>query len=92
MEQKIKEKLLLDLIDKMSDMGADRMKPKSLGVEVQAKDPVALKEGLDKARDLVGKEPELDSVSHDHEAQPSEDDDEHRLLDLLGDDDDELGR
>ena len=42
LEQMLKEKLLEELIDKMSDAGGDRLKPKGLGVEVQAKDPQAL--------------------------------------------------
>lgn len=92
MEQMIKEKLLEELIDRMS--GDDRMKPKGLGVEVQAPDKEHLAEGLDKAKDLLNKgaaeEPEL-------EAQPdnSEEDDEQRLLALLEDEgaeEDEEGR
>lgn len=94
MEQMIKEKLLQELIDRMSDAGADRMKPKGLGVEVQAADPEHLKEGLDKAKDLVGKAPmKGDSSLPDEMAsddQPSsEEDDEQRLLQLLAEDDDD---
>jgi hypothetical protein len=80
----IKERLLNELIDKMSD--DPRMAPqKGVGVEVQAKDPAALKEGLDKAKDLVGEGgmPEQDPES-----------DEDRMLELLSkddDDDDEYG-
>lgn len=86
MTQMIKEKLLEDLIEKMSEHPSELMKPKGLGVEVQAKDPGALKEGLDKAKELVGKGGEMpgeESGEHD------EGDDEQRLMALLGDDDDE---
>lgn len=84
--QMIKERLLNELIDKMS-VGDDRMKPKGLGVEVQAKDPDALKEGLDKAKDLLGSDDlpasDVDAGSSDH------DDDEERMLELLAKDDDD---
>lgn len=82
MEQMIKEKLLEDLIGKMSDGMGDRMKPKGLGVEIQAPDKAHLAEGLDKAKDLVS---HTDAMPESGDG----DDDEQRLMDLLGDDDDE---
>lgn len=81
MEQMIKEKLLEGLIDKMSGGMADRMKPKDLGVEVQAPDKEHLAEGLDKAKDILGK----DVASDDG----GDEDDEQRMLELLDHDDDE---
>lgn len=81
MLQMIKEQLLQELINKMSD-GDDRMRPKGLGVEVQAKDPAALKDGLDKAQEIVG-----DSESGAHDA--GSDDDESRMLEMLAKDDDD---
>lgn len=86
--QMIKERLLNELIDKMS-VGDDRMKPKGLGVEVQAPDKEHLAEGLDKAKDLLskGEAPEMDAEPSDHG------DDEERMLELLAqDDDDDEGR
>lgn len=85
MMQMIKERLLDELIDKMS-VGDDRMKPKGVGVEVQAHDPEALKEGLDKAKDLVGSAhaPEMESMP-----EHGSDDDEGRMLELLAQDDDD---
>jgi len=89
----IKEKLLEELIAKMSDAGSDRMKPKGLGVEVQAPDKEHLAEGLDKAKDLLSKSdaPELEASepSPEHDSDSSEEDDEQRLLALLEDDEDE---
>lgn len=85
-EQRMKEKILESLMDYLTDNEAGRMKPKGLGVEVQAPDKEKLQEGLDKAKDLVGKAdmPEgMDAAPHD------EDSDEQRLMDLLGDDDDD---
>lgn len=81
MLQMIKEQLLQELINKMSD-GDDRMRPKGLGVEVQAKDPAALKDGLDKAQEIVG-----DSEPDAHET--GSDDDESRMLEMLAKDDDD---
>lgn len=83
MMQMIKERLLNELIDKMS--GDDRMAPpKGVGVEVQAPDKAGLAEGLGKAKDLLDKgavpEPEA-SAQHDPE------DDEERMLQLLAEDD-----
>ncbi len=99
MTQMIKEKLLQDLIDKMSDAGGDRMKPKGLGVEVQAPDAAHLADGLDKAKDLLGKGA-LPTGGDDEMPMPGdgkdggdEEDDEHRLLQLLeNDDEDDKGR
>jgi len=88
MEQMIKEKLLEELISKMSDAGGDRMKPKGLGVEVQAPDKEHLAEGLDKAKDLLGKSDSPDLEDAEPSADSSEEDDEQRLLALLDDDDD----
>lgn len=79
MSQMIKEKLLEELIEKMSSAGGDRLRPKGLGVEVEAPDKAHLADGLDKAKDLLGAK----------EQASSEDDDEQRLLELLGEDDDE---
>lgn len=83
MERMIKEKLLNELIGRMSDMGGDRMKPKGLGVEVQAPDKEHLQQGLEKAQDLVSKAPAAEA------SEGSDDDDEKRLMALLGDDEDD---
>lgn len=83
MSQMIKEKLLEELIEKMSSAGGDRMKPKGLGVEVQAPDKEHLAEGLDKAKDLIQKPGESEP------SEGGEEDDEQRLMALLDDDDDE---
>ena len=85
MMQMIKERLLNELIDKMST-GDDRMKPPGVGVEVQAKTPEDLKAGLDKAKDLVS------SADTGGPAQSNPDDDEQRMLELLDDDDDDKGK
>lgn len=85
MMQMIKERLLDELIDKMSD-GDSRMKPvHGLGVEVQAPDKAHLADGLDKAKDMLdsGKVPEPDSSEHG-----DPDDDEDRMLQMLADHDD----
>jgi hypothetical protein len=79
MEQMIKEHLLKELIEKMSDGAGDRMKPKGLEVEMIGKGEPA---------------PELEA-SKDHELEEpsehdgSESDDEQRLMELLGDDDED---
>lgn len=88
MSQMIKEKLLEELIEKMSDAGGDRMKPKGLGVSVEAPDKAHLADGLDKAKELLGKgaEPEDESAPPSGD---SEEEDEQRLLSLLDDDDDD---
>lgn len=88
LEQMIKEKLLNELIDRMDSSSGDRMKPKGLGVEVQAPDKAHLAEGLDKAKDLLdkGSAPETEMGGGDSE------DDEQRLMALLDDDDDEKGK
>jgi hypothetical protein len=82
--QMIKEQLLQELIGKMSD-GDDRMKPKGLGVEVQAPDKEHLADGLDKAKDLLasGAAPEPSDEGS------GSDDDEERMLQLLAEDDDD---
>lgn len=82
MMQMIKERLLSELIDKMSS-GDDRMRPKGLGVEVQAPDKAHLAEGLDKAKDILGKAPGDEAPEQDS------DDDEARMLALLSKDDDD---
>lgn len=88
LEQMIKEKLLQDLIDKMSDAGGSRLKPKGLGVSVEAPDKAHLAEGLDKAKDLLGKGA---APSEDEElpSEHSDEDDEQRLLQLLDEDDED---
>lgn len=86
LEQMIKEKLLEELIGKMSDSGGDRMRPpKAMGVEVQAPDKEHLAEGLDKAKDLFSgsESPEPEGLENS-----SEEDDEQRLLAMLEDEDD----
>ena len=88
MSQMIKEKLLEELIEKMSDAGGDRMKPKGLGVEVQAPDKAHLAEGLDKAKDLL----EAKGSPVGESESPSEEDDEQRLLALLDEDDEDKDR
>lgn len=61
MEKKIKEKLLEGLIEHMEDKMAGGMKPeKGMAVEVAAPDKEKLAEGLDKAKDIVGKHSEPD--------------------------------
>lgn len=89
MSQMIKEKLLEELIDRMSDAGGERMKPKGLGVEVQAPDQAHLAEGLDKAKDILD---QPGSADLDGLPGGSEEDDEQRLLALLEDDEDGKGR
>lgn len=87
LEQKIKEKLLESLIEHMQDkMGGDLDKAypkKALEVSVAAPDKEHLAQGLDKAKELA-QSSDLDS----HDAD-SHGDDEHRLMALLGKDDDE---
>jgi hypothetical protein len=83
MEKMIKERLLNELIDKMSDAGGERMKPKGLGVSVEAPDKAHLEEGLDHAKDILSNSKESPMP------EPNEGDDEQRLMALLGDDDDE---
>ncbi len=82
LEQMIKQRLLEDLIDKMSDQSGDRLKPKGMSVEVAAPDKDKLAEGLEKAKGLVGSAPEAS-------ASPGEDDDEQRMLQLLAEDDED---
>lgn len=86
MSQMIKEKLLEELIEKMSDAGGDRMKPKGLGVSVEAPDKTHLAEGLDKAKDILGKSGSSEEMPESDGG--SEEDDEERLLALLDDEDD----
>ena len=89
MSQMIKEKLLEDLINKMSDGAGDRMKPKGVGVEVQAPDQAHLAEGLDKAKDLLGKGAMPEGESSDAPSDGDDADDEQRLLQLLDEDDED---
>lgn len=77
-EDMIKQKLLEHLIESMGDKSGDRLKP-PMAVEVAAKDKAGLSDGLDKAKDALPSIPESGG----------EDDDESRLMDLLGEDDDE---
>lgn len=88
MTQMIKEKLLEDLIHQMSEGHANRMMPpKGLGVEVQASDKDGLEDGLDKAKSVLAKAGDADEMpEHGGEDEGS---DEERLMQLLGDDDDE---
>ena len=90
MDSKIKDRLLQELIEKMEDvLAGDAMaRHKGMSVEVAAPDKEHLKEGLDKAKDVVEQAPEM--MGGDKEAVPaekmpesSEEDDESRLLDLL---------
>lgn len=89
MEQMIKEKLLEDLISKMSDGMGERMKPKGLGVEVQAPDKEHLADGLDQAKSLLGKGGELPGLGGKDMPAEGGDDDEERMLQLLSEDDDD---
>lgn len=82
-DQKIKEMLLNELIDRMTDSGADRMKPKGLGVSVEAPDKEHLEQGLDHAKSILSSAKEMPQPQHD------DGDDEHRLMALLGDEDDD---
>lgn len=103
-ERMIKERLLDDLIQKMTEAGGSRLKPKGLEVEVAAPDKDKLAQGLDKAKSALGSLPEPgeeegdpsqdpSESSHDlPEASHSDEDDEHRLLQLLEDEDEEDGR
>lgn len=84
LEQKMKEKLLEDLIDHMSskmgdDMGS-KFPHKAMEVSVAAPDKEKLAEGLEHAKDMTAKIP-----SH---MEPDEDD-EDRLMSLMGGDHDE---
>ena len=98
LEQMIKERLLQDLIEKMSDSSGDRMKPQGLGVEVQAKDKGSLADGLDKAKELVsapGSDEERMAAMAGKPSDDSDDSDDEALMKLLGDgedDEDEKGR
>lgn len=88
MTQMIKEKLLKDLINQMSEGHAGRMMPeKGMGVEVQAADKSGLEDGLDKAKSVLSKAGDADEMP---EGDPE--DDEQRLLELLEEDEDEEGR
>jgi hypothetical protein len=91
MMQMIKERLLDELIDKMSD-GDSRMKPvHGLGVEVQAPDKEHLADGLDKAKEVLdsGKVPELEADEHSDHMEHIPEDDEERMLELLAEEDGE---
>lgn len=93
LEQKIKEKLLEDLISKMSDGNGARMKPKGLGVSVEAPNKAGLKDGLDKAKNILSKASmPLGADSKDSDLMSADsdnlhEDDDQRLLELLDDDD-----
>lgn len=81
LEQKMKEKLLEGLIEhmqnKMGDGLASKFPKKPMEVSVAAADPDKLKEGLGKAQDLIGSDDQ------------DEKSDEDRLMDLLGDEEDD---
>lgn len=90
MLQKIKEHLLEELISKMSDGMGDRMKPKGVGVEVQAPDEEHLAEGLDKAKDLIGGKSDEDRMADmsgkknvGPSTDPDDDDDDEEMMRAL---------
>lgn len=88
MTQMIKEKLLKDLINQMSEGHAGRMMPeKGMGVEVQAADKSGLEDGLDKAKSVLSKAGDVEASDEGS----GEEDDEHRLMELLEEDEDEEG-
>lgn len=99
-EDKVKDQLLLSLIDKMEDILGDGLKGrKGLGVEIQADSPEGLKAGLDKAGDVMdkGSPEELGGgaleLGEPESGEPSSEDsdasDLERLQELLGEDDDD---
>lgn len=85
-EQKIKEKLLMDLIAHMDDGMGERLAPKkALSVEVAAPDKAHLSDALSKAKEM------LSGADHPESSEDDESD-EDRLRALLsgaGDDEDE---
>ncbi len=85
LEQKLKEGLLENLIEHMSNKMGDSMKPKGLAVQVAAPDKEHLAEGLDKAKGVLGEMPEESESGHDS----GEESDEDRLMELLGEDDED---
>lgn len=87
LEQKLKEGLLENLIEHMSDTMGSRMKPKGVAVEVAAPDKARLAEGLDKAKGVVGSMP--DHGEPDGDEAGGEDSDEERLMQLLAEGDDD---
>lgn len=76
LEQQIKEQLLDELIEHMNSQRGESLRPKGVAVEVAAADKGALSEGLDKAKEVVSEA-------------PTEEDDEHRMMQLLAEDEDE---
>lgn len=90
LEQQIKERLLEDLITRMSDAGGDRLKPKDMAVQVAAPDKDKLAEGLDKAKGVLDELPE--GKEEASASSSSEEDDEERLMELLDEEDEEEGR
>lgn len=89
LEQRIKEKLLDSLIEKMEGSGAERMKPKGIGVEVAAPSKEGLADGLDKAKELLSKGGPLPGIDEKAGNPEEHDDDEQRLMELMGKDDDD---
>ena len=91
LEQKLKEGLLENLIEHMSNGIGDSMKPKGLAVEVAAPNKDKLAEGLDKAKDVLGSipEPSEEGGLESEESPDDEESDEERLLKLLSGEDDE---
>lgn len=100
LEQMIKERLLEDLINKMSDKRGEGLAPKGMAVQVAAPDKEKLAEGLDKAKEELPHLPEAsegdeaEAAGHEGAGDGQEDDDEQRLLALLGehDEDDDEGK
>lgn len=89
----VKDKLLQGLIDLLEErLGgdvADRVKPKGLAVEVQAKDQHGLTEGLDKAKDVLTHGDIKDELEpKDDPVEEAGESDEERLRELMDGDDD----
>lgn len=84
----LKEKILDQLMDAIEERIAGNVKKrKGMGVEVMAASPSGLKEGLDKASEIVDHAPDMkDPESKDPESELS---DEERLMELLSDESDE---
>lgn len=80
-DKAIKEKVLQSLLDFLDQAEAGRMKPKkAVSVEIAAPDTEHLAEGLDHAKDILGKGEE---TQPDPDA--AEDSDEDRMRALLAD-------
>lgn len=87
MEHMIKQRLLEDLIEKMSDKHGERLGPeKGMAVQVAAPDKSKLAEGLDKAKGILSSMP----MDHEEEGGDEPESDEERLMELMhGEDDDD---